>query len=184
MKVSQLDKRDYIKLDDNIYQVIDVVHTHLGRGGANVSLILKDIGSGKRLEKNFKSDYDVELIDIEEKEIKFSHRKGNNLIFRDKDKEYILSTKDKENILPYLVNGRNYIGLFFEEKLINIILPKIIHFKVIASPPGIKGDSVQTSTKYVEVENGYQFKVPLFIKTGDIIAINSETGEYIERVNS
>lgn len=181
IKASQLDKKDNIKISGNIYQVVDIKHTHLGRGKANVLLILKDLESGKTIEKNFKSDEKVEVVDLEEKEIVFQKRKGNQLYFLVDNKVQTLPLKNNQKILPYLVSGKQYSGLFFENKLLTIILPKRISLKVISAPPGVKGNTVQATTKLVTVENGYQFKVPLFINTRDTIIINTETGEYIER---
>jgi elongation factor P len=183
MKVSQLEKKDFINLDGNIYQVIDIKHTHLGRGKANVLLVLKELRSGKKVEKNFKSDEDVELVEIEEREIVFDGVRGDEMNFKDEeDKKYVLKTKDFKHLLPFLVNGNKYSGLFFEDELVAVSLPKVVYLKVISAPPGIKGNTVQATTKIVKVENGYQFKVPLFINEGDTIAINTESGEYIERV--
>lgn len=184
VKVSQIDKGDYLKIAGNIYQVIDWQHTHLGRGKANMLLVLKELQTGKRLEKNFKSDEEVELVELTEKEVVFQKKKAKELVFSKEKQTYRLPVSNFQKILPFLVPGRNYVGLFFEDRLLTIILPKRVHLKVISAPPGIKGNTVQATTKMVTVENGYQFKVPLFINTGDIIVVNTETGEYIERIQS
>ena len=73
-------------------------------------------------------------------------------------------------------------GIVFEEKIINIALPIKINLKVIEAPPGVKGDRSQSGTKQVVLETGAKINAPLFIKEGDIIEVNTETGEYVRRI--
>lgn len=184
IKASQVDKGDYIEIAGNIYQVIDWKHTHLGRGKANMFLIVKELQTGKKLEKNFKSDEKIELVEIEEEEVIFYKKKGDQLVFGKDHQTYQLPIKYFQKIIAYLVPGRSYSGLFCEDKLITVTLPKLVHLKVVSAPPGVKGNTVQSTTKLVTVENGYQFKVPIFINSGDTIVINTETGDYIERIKT
>jgi len=73
-------------------------------------------------------------------------------------------------------------GIKFQEKIINIVLPIKVQLKVIEAPPGVKGERAQAGTKPVTLETGATINVPLFIETGDIIEVNTETGEYVRRV--
>jgi len=82
----------------------------------------------------------------------------------------------------YLIDGQDVDILKFENKPVSLDLPKKVELKVTEAAPGVRGDSTQSATKQVTVETGYQVQAPLFIKKGDVIRVNTETGEYVERV--
>lgn len=183
MRAIDLEKGDHIRYENKIFQVIEIKHTHLGRGSANLTLGLKNIQTGQRIEKVFKPDENLEYLDIEKRKIIFIREDEKNLIFQEKTKMYNLPKNIFLSLLKYLKKNLEVIGYFDEEEnLISIELPKIIDYKVISAPPDFKGNTIQGSYKSVIIETGYEFKVPFFIKEGDIIKINTETGEYVERI--
>lgn len=183
MRVSDLDKGDVIKLENKIFEVIEIKHLHLGRGSANLNLTLKNLQTGQRIEKVFKPDEKVDYLDIERRKIVFEKEDQNFYYFKNKES---LSKLDKKLFIylkNYLKNGLEVIGYFDEnDNLITVELPKIIELKVIETPPDFKGGTVQSNYKTALLETGLEIKVPFFIKEGDIIRINTETGEYVERV--
>lgn len=183
MKANVFDKGDFLRYENKIFQIIEIKHTHLGRGSANLTFVLKNIQTGQRIEKVFKPDEELDYLEIEKKKIVFIDQDEKNLIFQEDSKKHTLSKNLFEVLNKYLKKNLEVIGYFDNERnLITIELPKIIEYKVISAPPGFKGDTVQGSYKNVVIETGYEVKAPFFIKEGDIIRINTETGEYVERV--
>jgi elongation factor P len=183
MRVSDLAKGDFIKLENKTYEVIDIKHTHMGRGSANLTLVLKNVQTNQRIEKTFKPDENVEYLEVEKEKIVFTHQDKNHFYFKKEEKNYHLPKNLFSYLERFLKPGLEVTGFFDEEdNLFWIELPKIVEYKVVSAPPDFKGGTVQGSYKPVKIETGYEIKAPFFIKEGDIIKVNTETGEYVERV--
>jgi len=182
MNVNKLEKGDYIRLEGKIFKVLEITHTHLGRGGANLELKLQNL-SGGVIRKNFKPNEDVEYIEIEKKKIFFLYSKREKFYFKDEKgkiieaEKYLLQDKDK-----FLKKNLEVTGYFYNEELVNIELPIKIEYEVKISPPGVRGDTAQGGSKVVICENNLEVVVPLFVKEGDKIIVNTETGEYVSKV--
>ena len=140
--------------------------------------------TGKNLEKTFKSADEVEKVEIEKKKVKFLYsRKGKVVFLLLEEKKRIEVEEEKiEEKIPFLLENNIYDSVWFEEELIDLVLPVKMDFKVIEAPPAFKGNTVSGGTKEVIIETGFKVKVPLFIKEGDLIRINTETKEYVQRV--
>jgi elongation factor P len=114
-------------------------------------------------------------------------------MYKDKDEAYFMDNNSFEQFnLPledigegsrFLKDGVDVDVLYFENKPVSISLPIKMEFKVISAPPGVKGNSAGNVNKQVEIETGAKINVPMFINEGDIIRINTDTGEYVERAN-
>ena len=145
---------------------------------------IKNLLTGRVVERNFQqSDY-FEEADIQKKEVKFLYSHRDEFWFseiNDSSKRFKLS----ENIIgeskQFLKSNIIIISLLFNGEIINIELPVKIDFKVIEAPPSTRGNTAQGGTKQVKLETGAIINVPLFIEEGDIIRVNTQTGEYAER---
>lgn len=182
-------------LDNAPYQVLEVSHLHMGRGGSSIQTKIKNLATGQVLSRNFKESDSFKDADVEKKKIKFLYRHRNESVFvtphtligvgvnPEKSNERIsLPTDILEDIIKWLKPNMECEAIFLENKLISIKPPIKVELKVLESPPGIKGDRAQSGTKSVKLESGAILNVPLFIEEGDIVRINTETGEYTERV--
>lgn len=97
--------------------------------------------------------------------------------------QFYLTREQIENKINFLKEGQTYKIIYFEDNPVDIELPKKIELKVVEAPPGVRGDTAQGSvTKLVKLETGLKINAPLFIKQGDIVRVNTETGQYVERV--
>ncbi|GIW66293.1 MAG: elongation factor P [Candidatus Parcubacteria bacterium] len=182
VKFKNLSEGDIIEIDKNFWKILELKHSHLGRGGANIQAKLKNIVNDSNVIKNFNPDDEINLIDVIEGPIKFIYKKNNLYYFLDENnKKYQLDSNNLGFKINFLKKDLDLLGLFIEDKLINIILPIKAKYLVVEAPPGIKGDSQKSPNKIITIETGYQLSVPLFIEKGDYIIINTETGEYIER---
>jgi len=184
LNATKLKKSDYIFFKNQPFKVIACEHSKQGRAGAVVRAKLKAVVSGDVLSHTFKGDEKVQEADISQEKLQYLYADSQFGYFMNKNYEQIEIVLD---ILferqGYLKEGQELDGVFLENKLIDINLPAKIELKVIESEPGVKGDSANSPKKQVKLETGLELFVPLFINQGDVLRINTETGEYVERVS-
>ena len=172
--------------DGKRMKVLEFLHVKPGKGNAFVRTKLRDLQSGKIIEKRFNAGAKIELIRIEAKEMQYLYKDGDNHVFMDNQ------TYDQVNILDdvigdkinYLKAGQNVDILFDDQIIIDIRLPAHVHLEVVSTEPGEKGNTATGATKPAKIETNYSVNVPLFIDTGDILKIDTRSGEYIERSKS
>ena len=158
----------------------------MGRGGAILRLKIKSFKDGKVLEKTLKGSESISEADLTRLKVNFLYADQSGYHFMDSD-TYEQYTFDSDKIGEkkyFLKEGAQVALLKSDDQPLTIQLPIKMDFKVAAAPEGVKGNSAQGKvTKTAEIETGYEVSVPLFVKEGDIIKINTETGEYVERVS-
>ncbi len=173
-----------IKLDGDIYSVLEYQHVKPARGGAFVRSKLKSLTRGSIIDKTFKGGEKVEDVRIESKQMQYLYDEGDSLVFMDTE-SYEQESVSKEyvgDILNYIRESDTVSIAFYEGKPISIEPPTFVELEVVYAEPGVRGDTATNVTKPVKVETGAEVKVPLFINQGDIIKIDTRTGEYVERV--
>ncbi|MCX6797607.1 MAG: elongation factor P [Candidatus Falkowbacteria bacterium] len=173
-----------IKVNDEPYVIIKTEHHKMGRGGAVLKTKLRNLINGNMLERTFQG---AEKADEAE-----TQTKKANFMYKDKDEAYFMDNENFEQFSigleeigekeKFLKEGTDVNTLYFNNKPVTIDLPIKVEFKVISAPPGVKGNSAGNVNKQVELEGGAKINVPMFINEGDIIRVNTDTGEYVERV--
>lgn len=146
---------------------------------------LKNLLNGNVYERNFAQSDIFEEAEMEKVDIKYLYNSKGNYFFCEKDdpsKRFSLTEKQISAVARFLKPNEIMEGISFEEKIINIVAPIKVQLKVKEAPPGVKGDSAQGGTKAVTLESGTEVQVPLFIEEGDVVEINTETGDYVRRV--
>ncbi len=146
---------------------------------------LKNLITGRMTENSFHVSEKVEEADLTTKDIKFIYEAKGEYWFHEDgapSKRFSLSADKLGFGAKFLKKDAMAKALIFEEKIIGVKMPIKVELKVTDSPPGIKGASAQNGTKVITVETGASVNAPLFINQGDIIRINTETGDYVERV--
>ncbi len=173
-----------IKINNEPYIVIKTEHHKMARGGAVLKTKLKNLINDSVINKTFQGNEKVESAETEKKKANFLYLDKDNVYFMNNETydQFSISIDKLGGQEKYLKEGVNVNILYFNNKPISIELPVKIELKVIISPPGVKGNSAGNVTKQVELETGLKINVPMFINKGDIIRINTETGEYSERV--
>jgi elongation factor P len=181
--VTDLKKGTLIKIDGQPWKVIEYNQKQMGRGGSIVNTRLKNMLDGKVVPKTFKGADKIEPADIENKTVQYLYNDGVNVFFMDGEsfEQYELSVEDLTHELQFLLEGINVQLQLFDGKAVNIELPKNLFLKVLEAPEVVKGDTSGALTKEIVVETGYKLKGPAFIKPGDEISIDTETGAYRER---
>ena len=157
----------------------------MGRGGAIVRTKLKNIITGQMLEENFKEGDRFNQPVLDSKQCLYMYQEGNQYCFMDSEnyEQFSLAKDIVSNKGRYLVEDTEVEILYYNNRPINIELPIKISLKVVKAPPSVKGNTADGGTKEVELETGLKVNVPLFIKEGDVIKVDTRDGRYIERAN-
>lgn len=170
-----------IELDGTLYVVEEFEHVKRARGGAFVRTKLKNLFTSQVIRKIFQPEEKIKDAFIEQKPAQYLYREADNFHFMDLEtyEERILSKDQITDKLPFLKENMEVSLQIYEGKVVGLELSTVVEMKVIKAEPGVKGDTVGSATKPVTVESGYTVQVPLFVKEGDIIRIDTRSGEYI-----
>ena len=172
-----------IKYNGNTAIVLEVHHRTPGNLRAFVQAIIRYISTGKSADVRFGSTDKVELVDIERKQLDFSYHDRNGYHFMDPETYDTVTLQD--NLLgdskDYLVENLSVQVLYAEGKPVQVELPASVSMKIIESAEGLRGDTASNVTKPAKLETGKTINVPLFIKEGETIKIDTRTGAYLGR---
>ena len=189
LKISMLNYNDLkvgivFNYEGDPYQVLKAAHLKMGRGSAVLQTKIKNLKNGNILERNFKQADKFEEAEIEKKKADFLYTEADNCNFMDENYEQFFIDKNIiEDQLKLIKENSTVQILYFDGTPIGVELPAKVNLEVVEAPPAVRGDTAQGSvTKLVKLETGAEINTPIFIKTGDIIRINTEKGEYVERV--
>lgn len=182
LSITSLKKGTIFALDGVPYKVVDYSQKVMGRGGSIVNVRIKSLLDGKVLDKTFKGNEQVNSATVENRQSQYLYS-DDKAHFMDvaSYEQYELPLADVEEQLGYLKEGDAVTAQFYDDRIISVELPKKIALKVTYTENAVRGDTSSTITKDATLETGKTIKVPAFIKTGDIVVINTETGEYRER---
>jgi len=172
--------------NDKPYKVMKYTFIKVGRGGAIVRVSAKNLLSGSIEEKTFSSNVKVESINTFKKRLQFLYSDGANVTFMDPTSYEQVEVPQQviAEELPYIREGENVDVFFWDDKALSVDIPPKVVLKIIETAPGVKGNSASNMYKSAKLENGLQLKVPLFIKEGETIRVDTRTGEYVERVTN
>ncbi|MCX5782452.1 MAG: elongation factor P [Elusimicrobia bacterium] len=173
-----------ILVDGEPYQILWFQQHKPGKGGAVMRVKLKHLRRGGITERTFKSGEKFDTVDVEKQKKQFLYIAGENYCFMDmKTYEQISFPKEKlGESAKYLTENLEVEATYLDGEFVGIELPISVELKVVATVPGIKGDSVSNMMKPATLETGVEIQVPLFVKEGDKVRVDTRTGEYIERV--
>lgn len=175
-----------IEVDGEPYEIVDFQHVKPGKGSAFVRTSIRSLLSGRVLQPTFKSGDKVGRPDIEEKEMQYLYKQGEDYYFMDTrsyEQTYI-GEKVLGEQRNFLKENVNVSILFYNGKPIGVSLPNSVDLRVAKCDPGVRGDTVSGALKPAVLETGYQVQVPLFINEGDILKIDTRDGKYLTRVAS
>lgn len=174
-----------IMVDGEPYQIIWFQNHKPGKGGAVMRTKMKHLRKGSIIERTFKSGERFEEVSLEKHKKQFLYAAGQEYAFMDMESfEQISFPKDKlGRSADFLTENLEVDAIYLDGEFIGIELPLSVELKVVQTVPGIKGDTVSNMMKPATLENGIEIQVPLFIKEGDKIKVDTRTAEYVERVN-
>ena len=183
LSLSEIKIGEIIKINNEPYAVIKTDHHKMGRGGAVLKTKLRNLITGNILEKTFQGNEKAEEAETETKKTNFMYKDENQAYFMDNEtyEQFGLSLEQIGEKQKFLKEGTDVDTLYFSDKPVAIDLPIKMDLKVVSAPPGVKGNSAGNVNKQVELETGAKINAPMFVKEGDIIKINTDTGEYAAR---
>ena len=173
-----------IVVDNEPYQIVWFQNHKPGNGGAVMRVKLRHVKKGGTIDRTFKSGERFEELSVTRNKKQFLYADGDDYNFMDMNTyEQVAIPKEKlDGKEIYLKENQEIDVIYLEDDIIGIDMPLIVEMTIIEAEPGIKGDSVTNLTKFAKIETGAEIKVPLFIKEGDRIKVDTRTGEYVERV--
>jgi translation elongation factor P len=180
---TDLKKGVIVQLDGKPYRVVDYNQKVMGRGGSIVNVRLKNLIDGSVLPKTFKGQDKIEPAEVSTQSVQYLYNDGDTFYFMDPTsfEQFELAADLVDSAKDYLKEGDTLSLQFFDGKVINVELPKNLYLQVTYTEDVVKGDTTSSVLKDATLETGLVVKVPAFIKTGDIISVDTASGEYRER---
>lgn len=173
-----------IIVDGDPYTIVEAEFVKPGKGQAFVRTKLKNMITGSVLERTFKSGEKLEKADMEERQMQYLYPEADNFVFMDTGdySQITFSRGTLGDTADFLVDGMMVDVLFWGDKPIGVTPPTFVELEVIETEPGFKGDTTSNIQKPAKLSTGVQVSVPLFVNQGDMLKIDTRTGEYVERV--
>lgn len=180
---TDLKKGVIVQLDGKPYRVVDYNQKVMGRGGSIVNVRLKNLIDGSVLPKTFKGQDKIEPAEVSTQSVQYLYNDGDTFYFMEPTsfEQFELAADLVDSAKDYLKEGDNLGLQFFDGKVINVELPKNLYLQVTYTEDVVKGDTTSSVLKDATLETGFVVKVPAFIKTGDVISVDTASGEYRER---
>ena len=196
LNISQVEKGMVLNIESQLQIVAEINFVSPGKGPAFYKIKLKNLMSGNVVERTFKSGEQFEEAEIEKISVKFLYTHRGKYFFKSEK-----SDESKDSSLPFagarvfdlpkeligkvadfMKQNQVVEGVVYKGNVLSISLPIKVFLKVTEAPPGTKGDRAQSGTKTIKLETGAEIQVPLFVEEGDLLEVNTETGEYVRRV--
>lgn len=185
MKANELRAGRALRLDGKLFIATQVMHRTPGNLRAFVQTKLRDIRSGALIEKRFASTEEVEDVSLDRRDMEYLYRDGDDAVFMDDEtfEQFTLGGDLLGDCLLYIKPNEHIKGLFHESACLSIELPGTVDLVITETEPGVKHATATNVLKPATCETGLTVKVPPFISAGETVRINTETGEYLGRVN-
>lgn len=172
-----------IEIDGEPYVIVDSQHVKPGKGVAFVKTRIKSLISGRVLDRTFRSGDKVDKPNLEERDMQYLYQDPPFFVFMDTQTydQIQIAEEALEEVLPYLKDNLEVAVLFYNNTPINVELPNFVVMKVEQTDPGVKGDTASGGSKPATLETGHVVQVPLYLEEGELIRVDTRTGEYVER---
>lgn len=184
MTINDLKPGVVFEFEGEPWKVLKTTHVHMGRGAAVLQTKIKNVISGRVIERAFRARDEVKPADMDTREIIYLYNHRGEYWFCEKDdraKRFQLHDDIIGESGKFMKPDSPVIASLFKNEIIGIQLPIKMTFKVVEAPPAVKGDTQGGVMKQVKLENGTSIAAPIFVKEDDEIIVNTETGEYVER---
>lgn len=181
----EISKGTILLINSHPHIVVEREFVNPGKGAAFARIKAKNLRTGNVVTQTIKTQEEVEDAQVDMHDCQYQYNDGEHYVFMNNEtfEQYMIPMADHEEVKYYLKEGEPYTILFYEGEAIDIKVPYKMVFTVVESENYVKGDTVSGATKPVVTETGLTVRVPLFIKQGEKILVNTETNEYVERVN-
>ncbi len=166
------------------YQIVWFQHHKPGKGGAVMRTKIRNVRTGATIEQTFKSGEKFEEVELSRKKKQYLYSDKDACTFMDMEtyEQFAVSREKIGDLIHFLKENMEMDAIYLEDEFLSLDLPATVELKIAQTVPGIRGDSVSNMTKPATLETGVELLVPLFIKEGDTIKVDTRTGEYVGRV--
>jgi elongation factor P len=173
----------HLDLDGDLVQVQAFQHVKPGKGGAFVRTTLKNVRTGSTVDKTFRAGEKVMRSMIDKRDMQYLYKDGTDFVFMDNE------SYDQRNVTPetlgdaasFIIEGRSATVLLYGEEIVGTDLPASVELTISETEPGIQGDRSSGGTKPATLETGKSIQVPLFINIGDVVKVDTRSGDYLSR---
>ncbi len=174
-----------IEVDGEPYSIVDFQHVKPGKGGAFVRTKLKHMKLGRVIDNTFRAGEKVELVDFDEKRMQYLYKDdGYHFMDLDTYDQISLSPEQVGDARDFLKENTEVEILFIDQNPVTVELPNFIELQITKTDPGIRGDTASGGSKPATLETGAVIQVPLFLNEGDVVKVDTRSGEYLGRVLS
>ncbi|NCO66083.1 MAG: elongation factor P [Candidatus Aquicultor secundus] len=173
-----------IELDGTLFQIVEFQHVKPGKGGAFVRTKLRNFKTGGVVDKTFRAGEKVEQAMVNRRSMQYLYNDGSDYVFMDTEtyEQISLPASFLQDETKFMKENMNVLIAMHEGQALGIELPTAVELEVTHTEPGVKGDTASGGTKPATLETGAVVQVPLFINVGDMIKVDTRTGDYITRV--
>jgi len=173
-----------IELDGELWQILDYHHIKMGRGSAQVRIKLRNVKRGQTVERTFQAGEKWPRAILEKRPVQFLYRDGSDYHFMENEsyEQFHLTADQLADVTDYLVEGMSLDRTSYQGETIGVELPLSVELKVVETEPGFAGDTQSGARKPATTESGLVVQVPIFVNEGDVIKVDTRTGEYLTRV--
>ena len=172
-----------VKIDGNLFTIVEFQHVKPGKGSAFVRVKLKNLRTGTTIETTYNTNVKIETARVEKQNMQYLYSQGDTYYFMNMQTYDQIELKKSQigDDAKFLKENLEVIVSFFEGELLGIILPDKVEYLVTKSEPGVKGNTTATAMKDAELETGMVIKVPMFISEGERVLVSTSDGKYVSR---
>ncbi len=183
ISVTDLRTGTKVEMDGGLWEVVDYQHQKIGRGGAKMVAKFRNLESGSIVERSFNATEKIQDIFIEYRDMSFLYADGDQYTFMDTEtfEQPTLSRQQIGDGARFLKENISVTVDYFQGRPLKVTLPNIVELKITRTDPGVRGDTVSGGSKPAELETGASVNVPLFIEEGEVIRVDTRSGEYLGR---
>ncbi|MFL5754726.1 MAG: elongation factor P [Chloroflexota bacterium] len=184
ISTGELRKGVVIELDGDLWQILDYHHIKMGRGSAQVRIKLRNVKKGSTVERSFQAGDRWPRAQIDRRPVQFLYREGDDFHFMDTDTydQFTLSANQLDDAALYVKDGMTLDRTSYQGETLGVELPVTVDLRVTETEPGFAGDTAQGARKSATLETGLVVSVPLFVSEGDVVRVDTRTGEYQTRL--
>ena len=180
---NDIENGSILNIDGRLWRVVKFQHVKPGKGPAFVRTTIKDVLSGKQVERTFNAGVKMDFATLDNRNLQYSYKDGSNLMFMDTSSYDQVAIPEEllGDQIKYLVEGTDCIVSFFEGNPISVQLPASVVLEVTHTEPGLQGNRSSAGNKPATLETGAEIQVPLFINEGEKIKVDTRDGSYLSR---
>ena len=174
-----------LNIDGQLWQVVEFQHVKPGKGPAFVRTKIKNVLSGKTVDKTFNAGLKIDTATVDRRDMQFSYRDGEDFVFMDLKsyEQTYVPAATVGDAAAYMLEGQDVIVAFHDDDVLFVELPATVVLTITHTEPGLQGDRSSAGTKPATLETGAEIQVPLFLNGGDRVKVDTRSGAYISRVS-